>query len=130
MTEPLKLRVGGVYLDRMNKCVKIVQDIGPDYDYRFVSSMGHRYTQKGRRWGSINLGQHQYDLVSEVTEAPEVSAAPADDGLRTRAALVAMTGILASGNLGSWSEKVVADAALRHADALIAALKEAHDGTQ
>ena len=129
MTEPLKLRVGGVYLNRMGGRVKIVYDDGEDETYRFGSATGRYYTPDGR-W---SVGSDSpYDLVSEVIEVPPAPL-PADD-LRTRAALAAMTGILAGGNLGAWGGDDVltgvAGAAVKQADALIAALKEATDGTE
>lgn len=142
MTE-LKLRVGGAYIDRRGERVVIVHDDGEYGAYRFGSATGRYYTPDGR-W-SVGLDS-PYDLVSEVTEAPKDRdkftidgrgpmptfeiAINAHENLRTRAALAAMTGILASGVWVDWSERSVADAALRHADALIAALKGAtHIGT-
>lgn len=95
MTEPLKLRVGGVYLNRMNEPVVIIEDLGEDAIYRFGSAIGSHFTPDGR-W---SVGAYSpYDLVYEVTEALPAPL-PADD-LRTRAALAAMTGILAGTGLG------------------------------
>lgn len=59
----------------------------------------------------------------------------AHENLRTRAALAAMTGILAGTGLGIARSRLprpdqVANMAVDYADALIAALKEAPDGTQ
>lgn len=125
ITEPLKLRVGGVYLDGRGERVVIVKDDSEDETYRFGSAAGHYYTSDGR-WsvGAVN----PYDLVSEVTEA----SSPSDD-LRTRAALAALTGLLANapgfGSLFQGEAATFAKFAVV-ADALIVALRKAPDGTQ
>ena len=124
MTE-LKLRVGGAYIDRRGERVVIVHDDGEYGAYRFGSATGRYYTPDGR-W-SVGLDS-PYDLVSEIIEAPP--APPPSDDLRTRAALAALTGILAGTGLGIARSRLprpdqVANMAVDYADALIAALKGA-----
>lgn len=124
MTEPLKLRVGGVYLNRMGGRVAIAHDYGANETYRFRGDGGHTYTSTGR-CGS-NVKDTPFDLVSEVIEPRKAPPAPlpADD-LRTRAALAAMTGILAGGNPEDIHHpKLISELCIMNADALIAALKE------
>ena len=125
MTEPLKLRVGGVYLNHKGERVEIVKDNTGNVAWYPFQSLESCYTSNGRWYIEAVT---PFDLVSEVTEAPEVSAAPADDDLRTRIATAAMTGILAGTGLGIARSRLprpdqVADMAVDYADALIAALK-------
>ena len=130
MSEPLKLRVGGVYLNRRNESVvivhivHIVHDDGEYGAYRFGSATGRYYTPDGR-W-SVGLDS-PYDLVCEIIEAPP--APPPSDDLRTRAALAALTGILAGTGLGIARSSLprpdqVANMAVDYADALIARIRK------
>lgn len=127
MTEPLKLRVGGVYLNRRGERVEIVRYRDTYVTCPFMEDSGYSYTPMGR-WSSGDVVT-PFDLISEVTEAPPAPL-PADD-LRTRAAVAAMTGILANCHPEDIHHpKLISKLCVMHADALIAALKEATDGTE
>lgn len=118
----LQLRVGGKYMNRAGDVIEIVTETS-DVDRPFTGSDKCVYSRSGRFLNDNTSSE--FDLVDEVPDKPSPTA-----DLRERAALTAMLGILASGKSSPWNGKVVAGAAVRQADALIAALNEATDETE
>ena len=121
----LQLRVGGKYLDRTGNVIEIVAETS-DADMPFTSSGKCTYSRSGRFDATENM-KSNFDLIAEVAdgnEPPPAPTSPPTAARRERAALAALTGILAGGNPDNlFSPDKIAPWCVRHADALIAALR-------